>query len=73
MVLLDVPVAALVKDHLVAGSLEHLSLLLKDDVLASRLLIGVMNEKYFHQAKFPFLVEPRVVCVEQQAPDCSTR
>ena len=39
------------------GVLEHLRFLLEHDVFPTRLLIGVMNKKYFHKMLLPFSIE----------------
>ena len=40
-----------------SGTLEHLRFLLENDVFPARLLIGVMNQKYFHKMLLPFSIE----------------
>jgi hypothetical protein len=44
----DVPVASAVRNYLVSGLLQHVLLLLKNNVFTSRLLIGIVNEYDLH-------------------------
>jgi len=46
--LLELMIAAPVRDHLVAAALQDSLLLLEDNILAAWLLIFVMDQQYFH-------------------------
>jgi len=44
----NLPVASLVDGYMVSRALQNVALLLESHVLASRLLVRVMREKYVH-------------------------